>query len=104
MAKELTVNGAFRDGPTVHGNVFGVLSMGKGMDYFRNSFLADAAFTRYQDRNVRWGYLHGLFYGTVELYIVADDLESLFYRLNALHLLDSRTKNQEPRLVLNLVP
>jgi hypothetical protein len=28
----------------------------------------------------------------------------LFYRLNALHLLDSRTKNKEPRLVLNLVP
>ena len=79
MTKKFTVYSAFGNGPTVHRNVFGMFSMGKGVYDFWNGLLTNTAFPGNQYGNVRWCHLNGLFNGTIKFYIIANDFKALFY-------------------------
>ena len=94
MAKKLTVYGAFRNGTTVYCDIFGVFAVRKGMDDLWNGLFTDPAFPGHQNRNIRWGHLNGLFYGTVERYIIANKLKSLFYGLNTFHFMSFLRKQR----------
>ena len=61
MAEQLTVYGAFRDSPAVHGNVFGVFPVGEGVDDLGDGFLPDTTFPGDQDLVDGRGFRKGQF-------------------------------------------
>ena len=81
MTEKLAVYGSFGDGSTIHRDVFGVFAVGHAVDDLGDHFFPDATFTCDQDGNVGWCNANGLLQGQIQLVVVANDPESLFYRL-----------------------
>src|SRR5690606_32929366 len=78
VTEELTIDGAFGNGPAVHRDVRPMLAGAEGMDDLRHHLLAAAALALDQHGEVGGGHLRGDLDRPVEQGRRTDDAESLF--------------------------
>ena len=78
VSEQLGIDGSFRNGPAVDGEILPVLAAAVLVDDLRDVFLAHAALARDKDRQVRGCDSHRRFQGTVQRRVVPDDVEFIF--------------------------
>src|SRR5690606_27571244 len=87
VSEEFGIYGALGNRPAVDRNILGVLAVGEGVDDLWNGLFSHPTFPGDQYGNIGRGHLYGLFNGSVELDVVADQLKALFYGLYTFHVL-----------------
>ena len=86
MTEQLRINGAFRNGAAVDGEVRAVFADAVLVDYLRKHVLTGATLSVDEHGEVGGSNLNRHFNGSVQVRIVADNAESLLNRLNINHL------------------
>ncbi len=78
MTEEFGVDGSFRNGTAVEGEVSFSLAWARIVDDARNDFLTHTIFTLNEDRQIHACHFEGCLYGTIERIAVANDAVALF--------------------------
>ena len=79
MAEKFGLYGTFRNRTAVDRYIVVVLARAECMNYFGNHLLSHTAFTCDENGQIGTGYLYCGIYGIVQLRIIADNSEAVFY-------------------------